>query len=30
MVAAGIGKALPTIKYDYIIGDVTKMPFKDD
>lgn len=30
MVAVGVNKNLPTIKYNYVIGDVTKMPFKDN
>jgi hypothetical protein len=30
MAAVGIGKTLPTVKYNYIIGDVTKMPFNDN
>jgi ubiquinone/menaquinone biosynthesis C-methylase UbiE len=30
MVAVGTSKISATIKYNYVIGDVTKMPFKDD
>lgn len=30
MAAVGIGKTLPTINFNYVIGDVTNMPFKDN
>jgi ubiquinone/menaquinone biosynthesis C-methylase UbiE len=30
MVSIGSSKTLPTIKYNYVVGDVTKMPFKDN
>ncbi len=30
MVSIGSNKSLPTIKYKYVIGDVTKMPFVDN
>lgn len=30
VVSIGISKTLPTIKYNYVIGDVTKMPFSDN
>lgn len=30
MVSIGSSKTLPTIKYEYIVGNVTKMPFKDN
>lgn len=30
MAAIGSSKISATIKYNYVIGNVTKMPFKDD
>jgi ubiquinone/menaquinone biosynthesis C-methylase UbiE len=30
MASIGMTKTLPTIGYNYVVGDVTKMPFKDD
>jgi ubiquinone/menaquinone biosynthesis C-methylase UbiE len=30
MAAVGASKISPTIKYNYVIGDVTRMPFPDD
>ena len=30
MISVGIGKSSPTLKYEYIMGDVAAMPFKDN
>lgn len=30
MASIGMTKIVPTIDYKYVVGDVTKMPFKDD
>lgn len=30
MVAIGGSKPSPTVNYNYVVGDVTKMPFKDN
>ena len=30
MASIGMTKTLPSTDYKYVIGDVTKMPFKDD
>lgn len=30
MASIGMTKTLPSTEYKYVIGDVTKMPFKDD
>jgi ubiquinone/menaquinone biosynthesis C-methylase UbiE len=30
MASIGMTKIVPTIDYNYVVGDVTKMPFKDD
>jgi ubiquinone/menaquinone biosynthesis C-methylase UbiE len=30
MASIGMTKVLPTMSYNYVVGDVTKMPFNDD
>lgn len=30
MASIGMTKTLPTTSYKYVVGNVTKMPFKDD
>jgi ubiquinone/menaquinone biosynthesis C-methylase UbiE len=30
MVSIGMTKTLPSTSYKYVVGDITKMPFKDN